>query len=142
MKLSVSSIIFDYSKSFDWQNVNQLSLVEAVWRWKKKSTICYNELTSSIQLQNTSFHVVERTRTTAKCTQIENARAKRAKLFTTICTRVLQKLVVKYANLSHSHTRLHPTYLSSLFPLENANMDGKSTFIIFGAKKKRSHILI
>ena len=114
---------------------------------RKKSTICQHELTSSIQLQNTLFHVVERTRTTAKGTQIENARAKRVKLFTTICTRVLQKLVVQYANLSHSHTRLHRIYLSSLFPQEDANMDDNSTFIIFVAKKKknkykRSRILI
>ena len=32
------------------------------------------------QLQNKSFHVVERTRTAAKCTKMKNARAKRAKV--------------------------------------------------------------
>ena len=44
-------------------------------------------LTSSIQPQNRSFHVVERTKTTAKCRKMKNARAKRA------------NLMVKYANL-------------------------------------------
>ena len=38
-------------------------------------------LTSSTQLQNRSFHDVERTRTAAKCQKMKNARAKRAKLF-------------------------------------------------------------
>ena len=37
-------------------------------------------LTSSTQLQNTSFHVVERARTSAKCQKMKNARAKHAKL--------------------------------------------------------------
>ena len=39
-------------------------------------------LTSSTQLQNTSFHFVERTRTStnSKCAKMKNARAKRAKL--------------------------------------------------------------
>ena len=31
------------------------------------------------QLQNRSFHVVERTRTSLKCQKMKNARAKRAK---------------------------------------------------------------
>ena len=37
-------------------------------------------LTSSTQLQSRSFHVVERTRTSAKWRKVKNARAKRAKL--------------------------------------------------------------
>ena len=36
-------------------------------------------LTSSTQLQNMSFHVVERTRASAKCEEVKNALAKRAK---------------------------------------------------------------
>ena len=46
-----------------------------------------------MQLPNWSFHVVERTRTSAKCLKMKNARAKRAKLLF---------LIVKYANLWHS----------------------------------------
>ena len=37
-------------------------------------------LTSSTQLQNRSFHDVERTRTSAERAKMKNARAKRAKL--------------------------------------------------------------
>ena len=37
-------------------------------------------LTLSTQLQNRSFHVVERTRTSTKCQKMKNARAKRAKI--------------------------------------------------------------
>ena len=37
-------------------------------------------LTASTQLQNRSFHVVERTRTSTKCQKMKNARAKRAKI--------------------------------------------------------------
>ena len=46
-------------------------------------------LTSSTQLQNKSFHVVERTRTSSKCQKMKNARAKRAKILF---------FVVKHAN--------------------------------------------
>ena len=44
-------------------------------------------LTSSTQLQNRSFHVVERTRTSTKSQKLKNARAKRAKIlfFVQIC---------------------------------------------------------
>ena len=47
---------------------------------KTKLNICHHMLTSSTQLQNRSFHVVERTRTSLKCQKMKNARAKRAKL--------------------------------------------------------------
>ena len=56
----------------------------------KKLKICRQVLTLSTQLQNKSFQVVERTRTTAKCTKMKNARAKHAKL---------PFFIVKYANL-------------------------------------------
>ena len=46
---------------------------------KRKLNICHHMLTSSTQLQNRSFHVVERTRTSSKCQNMKNARAKRAK---------------------------------------------------------------
>ena len=54
---------------------------------KTKLNICHHMLTSSTQLQNRSFHVVERTRTASKCQKMKNARAKI--LFS----------IVKYANL-------------------------------------------
>ena len=47
---------------------------------KTKLNICHHMLTSSTQLQNRSFHVVERTRTSSKCQKLKNARAKRAKI--------------------------------------------------------------
>ena len=47
-------------------------------------------LTSSTQLQNRSFHVIERTRTSSKCQKMKNARAKRAKILF---------FILKYANL-------------------------------------------
>ena len=45
---------------------------------------------SSIQLQNRSYHVIERTRTSSKCQKRKNARAKRAKILF---------FIVNYANL-------------------------------------------
>ena len=54
-------------------------------------------LTSSTQLQNRSFHVVERTRTSLKCPKMKNARAKRAKVLF---------FIVKYANLKDNHEGL------------------------------------
>ena len=47
-------------------------------------------LSSSTQLQNRSFHVVERTTTSSKCKKMKYARAKRAKILF---------FIVKYANL-------------------------------------------
>ena len=47
-------------------------------------------LTSSTQLQNRSFHVVEKTRKYSKCQKMKNARAKLAKILF---------FIVKYANL-------------------------------------------
>ena len=56
---------------------------------------------SSTQLQNKSFHVVEKTRTSAKCEKMKTARA-------------LLFFVVKYANLSRSRCRRRRGYLSFL----------------------------
>ena len=52
-------------------------------RFKEKKTklkICRQVPTSSTQLLNMLFHVVERTRTAVKYTKMKNARAQRAKL--------------------------------------------------------------
>ena len=61
------------------------SILELNWNQrlgheKTKLVICDHMLTSSTQLQNRSFHVVERTRTSTECQKIKNARAKRAKI--------------------------------------------------------------
>ena len=72
-----------------------LMILESNWNQrlghkKRKLNICHHMLTSSTQQQNRSSHVVERTRTSAKCQKVKRARAKRAqRLF----------FIVKYANL-------------------------------------------
>ena len=43
---------------------------------KTKLNICHHMLTSSTQLQNRSFHVVERTKTASKCQKMKNTCAK------------------------------------------------------------------
>ena len=72
-----------------------LTILELNWNQclahkKTKLNICHRALTSSTQLQNWSFHVVERTRTSTKCQKIKNAHAKRAKILF---------FIVKYANI-------------------------------------------
>ena len=62
-------------------------------------------LVLSTQLQNMSFHVVERTRTSSKYQKMKNARAKRAKILF---------FIVKYANLRPSRCRRRRGCLSSL----------------------------
>ena len=62
-----------------------LTILELNWNQhlghkKIKLNICHLMLASSTQLQNRSFHVVERTGTSTKCQQMKNARAKRAKI--------------------------------------------------------------
>ena len=63
---------------------------------KTKLKLCNHMLTSSSQLQNRSFHVVPRTKTSAECPKIKNARAMRANLLF---------FTVKYANLWRSCCR-------------------------------------
>ena len=58
----------------------QFNWTQALGCKKTKLNICHHMLTSSTQLQNRSFHVVERTRTSSKCQKMKNARAKRAKI--------------------------------------------------------------
>ena len=95
MWLRVSAIISQFFK-VTMLTKCVLTILELNWnqRFRAKKTkfnICHTDmLTLSTQLQNRSFHVVERTRTAAKCPQIKTARAKRAKLLF---------FIVKYANL-------------------------------------------
>ena len=80
------------------------------------------------QLQNRSFHVVERTRTSAKCEKTKNARAKRAEqLF----------FVVKYANLWRSRYRRGRGCLNSLMIFLRRSFDLhklESQFFFFQTK--------
>ena len=87
-----------------------LTILELSWNLrlgnkKTKLNICHHVLTSSTQLQNRSFHVVERTRTSTKCQKMKSARAKRAKILF---------FIVKYANLWGLCCRRHLGCLSSL----------------------------
>ena len=94
MYLRVSAIIFQLFKVIMLEKC-LLTVLELIWNQrlghkKTKLNICHHMLTSSTQLQNRSFHVAERTRTSTKCRKMKNARAKRAKIL--FC-------IVKYANL-------------------------------------------
>ena len=86
-------------------NYPGIKLEPALWTKKSKLNICHHMLKSSKQLQNRSFHVVERTRTSTKCQKIKNARAKRAKILF---------FIVKYANLWGFRFRCRRGCLSSL----------------------------
>ena len=106
---------FNYSKSLCLKKC-LLTVLELIWnqrlRHKKtKLNICHHMLTSSTQLQNRTFHVVERTRTSTKCKKMKNACAKRAKILF---------FIVKYANLWGFCCRRRRGCLSSLFPFERA----------------------
>ena len=90
----VSAIIFQLFKLIMLEK-RVLTFLELNWNQrlghkKTKLNICHHMLTSFTQLQNWSFHVAERTRTSSKCQKLKNARAKRAKIL--FC-------IVKYANL-------------------------------------------
>ena len=79
-----SAIIFQLFKLFMLEKCF-LTILELNWNQRlghkrTKLNICRHMLTSSTQLQNRSFHVVERTRTSSKCQKMKNARAKRAKI--------------------------------------------------------------
>ena len=88
---------------------------------KTKLNICHHMLTSSTQLQNRSFHVVERTRTSSKCQKMKYARAKHAKILFSI---------VKYANLWGFCCRHRRGCLSSLLKIDcrNAKLHFQMTF--------------
>ena len=70
-KFALLQSFFNYSKSLRLINWNQCF---------RKWNISQHTLTSSTQLQSRLFHVVKRTRTSAECEKMKNARAKRAKL--------------------------------------------------------------
>ena len=55
-------------------NYSGIKLEPALGTYKIKLNSCHRMLTSSTQLQNTSFHVVERTKTSSKCQKKKNAR--------------------------------------------------------------------
>ena len=98
---------FDYSVIMFEKCV--LTILELNWNQrlghKTKLNICHHMLTSSKQLQNRSFHVIERTRTSSKCQKLKTARAKRAKILF---------FIVKYANLFGFCCRRRRGCLSSL----------------------------
>ena len=71
-------------------NYPGIKLEPAFFENKTKLNIRHHMLSSIKQLQNRSFHVVERTRKSSKCQKMKNARAKRAKILF---------FIVKYANL-------------------------------------------
>ena len=94
MLLGVSAIISRLFKAITLAKC-VLTILELNWnqRFRGKRTklnVCHHILTSSTQLQNRSFHVMESTRRSARCPRMKNARAKRAKLLF---------FIVKYANL-------------------------------------------
>jgi len=123
---SLSKNDVDGSKNIIWNSaiISQLFKVILLekcvltileWNWnqrfwdnKTKLNICHHMLTSSTQLQNRSFHVLERTRTSSECQKMKNARAKRAKILF---------FIVKYANLWGFCCRRSRGCLSSLMPL-------------------------
>ena len=109
MQLRVSVIIFQLFKVIMFEKCI-LTTLELNWNQrlghkKTKLNICHHMLTSSTQLQNRSFLVVERTRTASKCQKMKNARAKRAKILF---------FIVKYANLWGFCCRRRRGCLSSL----------------------------
>ena len=104
-----SAIIFQLFKVIMLEKYLR-TVLELIWNQrlghkKTKLNICHHMLTSSTQLQNRSFHVVERTRTSTKCQKMKNARAKHAKILF---------YIVKYANLWGFSCRRRRGCLSSL----------------------------
>ena len=61
-------------------NYPELNWYERPRDGDNKLKVCRRVLKSSTPLKNMSFHVVERTRTTAKRTKVKTAQAKRVKL--------------------------------------------------------------
>ena len=83
MKLCVSAVIFQLFKIITLENC-VLTILELNWNQrlghkKTKLNICHHMLMSSTQLQNWSFHVVERTRTSTKCEKNEICTCKACK---------------------------------------------------------------
>ena len=83
MWLSVSAIIFQLVKLIMLEK-SVLTILELNWNQrlgheKTKLNICHHMLASSTQLQNKSFHVVERTRTSTKCQKMKKCTCKACK---------------------------------------------------------------
>ena len=84
MKLCVSAVIFQLFKIITLENC-VLTILELNWNQrlghkKTKLNICHHMLTSSTQLQNWSFHVVERTKmSNVKCEKNEICTCKACK---------------------------------------------------------------
>ena len=78
---------------------------------KTKLNIGHHMLTSFVQLQNRSFHVVERTRTSAKCPKMKNARTQRLSFF-----------IIKYGNLRRSYSRRRSGCLNSLLSVTGGKL--------------------
>ena len=88
--------------------IPELNWNQRFWDNRTKLNICHHMLTSSTQLQNRSFHVIERTRKSSKCQEMKNTRAKHVKpLF----------FIVTYANLWRSCCHRRRGCLSSLLIL-------------------------
>ena len=91
-----------------------LTILELSWSLrlghKAELNICHHALTLSTQLQNWSFHVAERTRTSTKCQKMKNARAKRAKILF---------FIAEYANFWGFCCRRRRGCLSSLIRIVN-----------------------
>ena len=109
MYLRVSAIIFQLFKVIMLEKC-VLTILELNWNQrlgheKTKLNICLHVLTSSTQLQNQTFHVVETKTTSSKCQKMKNARAKRAKILF---------FIVKYAHLWVFCCRRRRGCLSSL----------------------------
>ena len=124
MQLRVFAIIFQIFKVIMFEKC-VLTILELNWNQrlghtKRKLNICHHMLTSSNQLQNRSFDVVERTRTSSKCQKMKNARAKRAKILF---------FIVKYANLSGFCCRRRCGCLSSLLKILHTTLVLKFSYI-------------
>ena len=88
---------------------------------KTKLNICQHMLTYYTQLQNRSFHVEERARTSSKCQKMKNALANRAKILF---------FIVKYANMWGFCCRRRRGCLSSLL----CHSRRRKTKLMFSAK--------
>ena len=116
MGLRVSAIFFQLFKLIMREKcvltILQLNWNQRLGHKRTKLNICHHTLTSSTQLQNRSFHVVERTRTSTKCQKMKNAREKSAKLLF---------FIVNYANLWGFCCRRRHGCLSSLIAVCDCN---------------------
>ena len=98
-----------------------LSILELNWNQRlgheeTELNICHHMLTMSTQLQNRSFHVVGKTRTSSKCQKMKSVRGKGAKILF---------FIVKYANLWGFCCRRRRGCLSSLMTATKTSLENK-----------------